>query len=358
MTELNVGLGERSYEIKIGSGLLTQAGELISRKLGRRRAVLLTDSNVWGIWGDILAESLKNSGIDYFTFVIPPGESSKSLSWLESLLECMAENGLTRSGLLIAFGGGVVGDLGGFAAGVYMRGIDYVQVPTTLLSQVDSSVGGKTAVNLRHGKNLVGCFWQPKLVITDTDTLNTLPEREFSGGMAETIKYGVIRSKALFDKLLENPSKVSIMPQMPEIIYTCCDIKRHIVERDELDTGERMVLNLGHTFGHAIEKIGNFEQYIHGEAVAIGMVMAAKYGEKLGMTRKGIWREIGGLCSAFGLPVFEEIAPEKIAPLVTLDKKAGDGVIKLILIRDIGDSFIHTTATDEFSQCVLSLGKE
>lgn len=358
MTELNVGLGERSYEIKIGSGLLTRAGELIAQKLGRRRAVLLTDSNVWNIWGDVLSKSLENSGIDYFTAQIPPGESSKSLKELERILESMAENGLTRSGLLIAFGGGVVGDLGGFAASVYMRGIDYVQIPTTLLSQVDSSVGGKTAVNLRHGKNLAGCFWQPRLVITDTDTLNTLPEREFAGGMAEIIKYGVIRSKELFNKIRKNPSRESIMPLMPEIICSCCDIKRRIVECDELDTGERMILNLGHTFGHAIEKIGNFEQYIHGEAVAIGMVMAAKYSEKLGFSPKGLWREIGSLCSAFALPAFEEIAPDKIAPLVTLDKKAGDGAIKLVLIRGIGDSFIYTATIDEFSQCVLSLSED
>lgn len=352
MTKLDVGLDDRSYEIHIGGGLLRQAGEIISARLGCRRAAVVTDSNVWRLWGSVLEKSLKDSGIDYFTVVIEPGEGSKSIEGLGNLLEEMAENGLTRSGLLIAFGGGVVGDLGGFAASVYMRGIQYMQIPTTLLSQVDSAVGGKTAVNLRHGKNLTGSFWQPGLVISDTDTLQTLPEREFAGGMAEVIKYGVISSRELFDKIKMYPSPEEIKGYMPEIIYSCCDIKRHVVELDERDTGERMILNLGHTFGHAIEKIGNFEKYIHGEAVAMGMVLAAKYGELLGITTAGTAQQIQLLSAQFGLPVYDRIDPALIASLVKLDKKADEGNIRIILIREIGDSFIYNTTTDEFSRII------
>lgn len=355
VTKLNIGLGDRSYEILIGNGLLNEAGDLIVQKFGRRRAAVLTDSNVWDKWGQTLATSLENSGVDYFTVIVPPGESSKAMTGLESLLETMAENGLTRSGMLIAFGGGVVGDLGGFASSVYMRGIGYIQIPTTLLSQVDSSVGGKTGVNLRHGKNLAGAFWQPKLVITDTDTLNTLPDREFAGGMAEVIKYGVIRSRELFDILLKNSTPEKLAPYMPKIIYDCCDIKRQVVEADERDTGERMILNLGHTFGHAIEKIGGYTKYIHGEAVAIGMVLAAKYGEKLGLTPARTFKEIGDICCAFQLPAYEEVDLNSIAPLVALDKKANEGEIKLILIKKIGSSFIYTTKLEEFTECILSL---
>lgn len=357
MEKLKIGLGERSYDILIGNGLLEKAGDFIVEKLRRRRACLLTDSNVWRLWGDTLIESLERSGIDYFSVILKPGEDSKSLETLERLLECMAEMELTRDGMLIAFGGGVVGDLGGFAASIYMRGIDYVQIPTTLLAQVDSSVGGKTAVNLKHGKNLAGCFWQPRLVISDADTLGTLPDREFAGGMAETIKYGVIRSGELFDKIAKYSSKELLAPYMSEIIYSCCDIKRQIVELDERDNGERMLLNMGHTFGHAIEKLGNYKKYIHGEAIAMGMVMATKYGERLGLTPKDTYIKIGNLCAIFGLPAWEEVEVEKLVPLASIDKKAGEGKIKLVLIRNIGNAFIYTTTTEEFSRRVLLLNK-
>ena len=244
MKTLLVELKDRSYNIHIGRGLLDQTGALLEPFSGRR-AVVLTDENVWGLYGERLQEALA----DFFphkVLVLKHGEGSKSLSNLEIVLEFMAESGLTRSDLLINFGGGVIGDLGGFAAGCYMRGISTVQIPTTLLSQVDSSVGGKTAVNLKCGKNLAGLFWQPKLVIADTEVLHTLPDREFAGGMAEVIKYGAIRSKELFDKLGTYSGRADAAEALPEIIYECCDIKRDIVRRDEFDTGERMLLNFGH----------------------------------------------------------------------------------------------------------------
>lgn len=355
MEKLRIALGDRSYDICIDAGLLDQAAGLIISALGNRRAALLTDETVWGLWGDTLAEALEKGGLEYFKIIVPPGENTKSMAQLTWVLEEMAEGGLTRSDMLIAFGGGVVGDLGGFAASIYMRGIPYVQIPTTILSQVDSSVGGKTAVSLEHGKNLVGAFWQPQLVISDTRTLATLPQREISGGMAEVIKHGLIRSRGLYDRIAGVASNEALFEQLPGLICACCDIKRVVVERDERDTGERMILNLGHTFGHAIETMGGFRRYIHGEAVAMGMVLAARYGEQVGVTPKGLWREIGDLCCRFGLPAYERVDLAVLVPLVALDKKAEGDRLTLVLLRDIGEAVRYPTTAAEFRQTLTTL---
>ena len=351
MRQLQVDLGDRSYPIYIGAGLLKEAGRLIRGAYGGTRAVLLSDDLVWPLYGEALTRALDGAGIRISPVILPHGEGMKTLANLEQLLEAMARAGLTRDSALIALGGGVVGDLGGFAAGVYMRGIPFIQIPTTLLAQVDSSVGGKTAVNLRHGKNLAGIFWQPRLVLADTDTLETLPERELAGGMAEVVKYGAIRSRALFDSLAEISSLSGLTACFPEVIYACCDCKRQLVERDERDTGARMLLNFGHTFGHAIEKLGNYETYIHGEAVAMGMVLAARLGEALGVTTAGVATSISALCSGFQLPVETEITVKALLPHMELDKKAGDGGLRLILLRDIGDAFIYKTSISELEAC-------
>jgi 3-dehydroquinate synthase len=274
---------------------------------------------------------------------------------LSDLLETMAESGLTRSDMLIALGGGVVGDLGGFAAGVYMRGIDYVQIPTTLLAQVDSSVGGKTAVDLRHGKNLAGVFYQPKIVIADTDLLESLPDREFSSGMAEVIKYGAIRSASLFQKLEKHPGRAAVKEILPEIIYECCDIKRRIVENDEFDTGERMVLNFGHTFGHAVEKIGEYAKYTHGEGVAIGMGFAAEYGEHTGNSVPGLRKRIDALCGAFGLPDRGGLTAPALTPHISLDKKAIGSTLRLVMVRDIGESHVISLPASDFGKVMAQL---
>lgn len=350
-----MGLGDRSYNIYIGNNLLAESGAMIRRVYSGGRAAVLSDDVVWKLYGQSLSKSLTGAGIAFDTIIIPHGESSKTLANLEIILEAMAKAGMTRSNLLIAFGGGVIGDLGGFAAGVYMRGISCVQIPTTLLSQVDSSVGGKTGVNLSSGKNLAGVFWQPRLVVADTDVLETLDSREFSGGMAEIIKYGAIRSKELFERLKAHSSRDGIKPILDDVIYICCDIKRDIVRRDEFDRGERMLLNFGHTLGHAIERLGGFETYTHGEAVAIGMCLAARYGERLGLTRGGAAAEIHELCGAFGLPVNTRIAPGDISPLIGLDKKASDNNLSLILLNEIGDAFIHKTDFEELGGNLLCL---
>ncbi|MCL2827141.1 MAG: 3-dehydroquinate synthase [Oscillospiraceae bacterium] len=355
MEQLAIGLGNRAYNIYIGQGILSRSGDLIREIFSGKRAALLSDETVWAIYGQTIMASLEQMGITAIPILLPPGEASKSLSNLESVLEQMAAARLTRSDLLIALGGGVIGDLGGFAASVYMRGIDYVQIPTTLLSQVDSSVGGKTAVNLAHGKNLAGAFWQPRLVILDTDTLDSLSPREFAGGMAEVIKYGVLADPILFDQLARIGGRPGIEPALPGIIRQCCAIKAAFVERDELDRGERMLLNLGHTFGHAIERHGEYTRFLHGEAVALGMVFAARYSEALGFARPGIAREIRNLLADFDLPMDTAIPIEAIISHISLDKKATGDTLRLILIREIGDCFIHETTAAEFAQRMYAL---
>ncbi len=339
MRQLEVGLFEHSYPIYIGGGLLASAGEYITKTCPHiKKAVVVTDRTVWELYGDTLSAAL--TGLPHEALILPPGEQSKDLTTFEKLLTFMADAGLTRSDLLIAFGGGVIGDLGGFAAASYMRGIDFVQIPTTLLAQVDSSVGGKTAVNLKNGKNLVGAFYQPKLVLADTDLLKTLPTRELSGGLAEVIKYGAIYSEPLFIMLESYPSLEDIHPLLPDLVYTCCALKRQAVEADERDIGERMLLNFGHTFGHAIEQMGNFSRYIHGEGVALGMVMAAKAGEVLGVTPAGTAKRIQNLCAAFELPVSHPFTVDQLLPVMTLDKKAVGHTVRLVLLHDIGSAFV------------------
>jgi 3-dehydroquinate synthase len=270
--------------------------------------------------------------------ILEPGEHNKSLDGLERLYGAFAAMKLRRGGLVVAFGGGVTGDLSGMAAATWMRGVRYIQIPTTLLAQVDSSVGGKTAVNLKEGKNLAGVFYQPALVLIDPALLETLPEREFRCGMAEVIKYGAIRSVPLFENLAHKPDTA----ELAKIIAQCCRIKSEIVERDELDTGERMILNFGHSFGHAIEKAGGYQRHNHGEAVAIGMTLAAEIGEKTGLTAAGIAARIKEVLEIHGLDTDCPYEPEQLLPQMELDKKNESGKIKLVLIREIGTAFTHT----------------
>ncbi|GHU49779.1 3-dehydroquinate synthase [Clostridia bacterium] len=382
MITLCVGLNEKAYDILIEDGLLKQLGTLVRVNLigdmtdsatglsniGKNEPRLggiavITDSNVWDHYGNTFTKSMENASLDFFTIIMDPGEQTKSLTELEKIYSAFSQGKLKRDGLIIAFGGGVIGDISGFAAATWNRGIDYVQVPTTLLAQVDSSVGGKTAINIREGKNLVGAFYQPRLVIIDPSLLNTLPVREYRSGMAEVIKYGAIRSKALFDKSA-GEDKVSTQREAPqaqvssepvpaglsEIIRECCSIKSGIVERDEFDRGERMLLNFGHTFGHAIEKSGGFQRYNHGEAVALGMVMAAEFGEKTGLSARGTASALRALLKTHGLEADCGYAPSELLTHMELDKKNEGGSIRLVLLKDIGEAFIHTISFSEFGK--------
>ncbi len=346
----HVNLGENSYDIFIGKGILAQSYYYLSKVYTGKKIAIVTDKTVYSLYGETLKQNLLQNDLEIEFIVLEPGEKTKSIENLSILLSRFAQFKLTRKDLIIAFGGGVIGDLTGFAASCYMRGVKFVQIPTTLLSQVDSSVGGKTAVNLKEGKNLVGAFWQPKQVIIDTDVLDTLNDREFASGMAEVIKYGAIFSAEFFKLLQQHNSRQSIKQIMPQIIENCCNLKRIVVEKDEKDTGERMLLNFGHTFGHTIETLGNYTDYTHGEAVAIGMCIACQYGEMLKITKAGTTDEVKKLCLDFMLPCNDEIPYNKITPLVSIDKKAENSNVNLILINEIGESIIKLYSLKEFSE--------
>jgi 3-dehydroquinate synthase len=338
---VSVQLGNRSYGIKIAPGLLQKlGGECARLKLGVRCAII-TDTNVGRRFSKTVFNSLARAGFFPVLVVVPAGESTKSLSTVQDCYNQLAAHRLERKSFIIALGGGVIGDLAGFVAATYLRGVPFVQAPTTLLAQVDSSVGGKTGVNLRAGKNLVGAFYQPRLVLCDLDTLKTLPEREYISGLAEVIKYGIIYDAELFarlecdlPKILKRNSKT-----LSEIVARCCEIKAEIVSHDEMEDGLRAILNFGHTIGHAIENSSGYGKFLHGEAIAIGQVAAAKLSEKiLGLRQRDVER-IENLFQRAGLPVQIKLNPaqrKKLFAAMELDKKVSGGEIKFVLAEKIG----------------------
>ncbi len=332
----------KEYEVVIGNGILSELGERCVSLLGKSRAVIVTDSNVAPLWLDNAKESLENAGIDTATFVFNSGEESKSAKTLCELLEFMAENKITRSDFAVALGGGVTGDMTGLAASLYLRGIEFVQVPTTLLAAVDSSVGGKTAVNLTAGKNLMGAFYQPSLVLCDTNTLSTLPDEEFANGMAEVIKYGVIFDKDLFDKVRGGDVK----SDMEEIIARCVELKRDVVAKDEFDRGDRQLLNFGHTMAHSIEKCSNFE-VSHGSAVAIGMVIAAKASFALGWSKEDCTAAIIDANKNNSLPCECGFAPKELADAALSDKKRAGGHINFVVPEVMGKCILKKLPVEE-----------
>lgn len=339
MKTLTVSLTGRSYDIVIAPGLLDSAGEYCSAALPRAaRLGIVTDSNVAPLYAGRLAESLKGRGFQTTVVTVPAGERSKSMPMLEEVCDRLLSFGLTRTDAVVALGGGVVGDLAGFAAAVLLRGVDFVQVPTTLLAQVDSSVGGKVAVNLKAGKNLAGAFWQPRLVLMDPELLRTLDGETFAGGMAEVIKYGCISDSALFEGLEAAPSRLAVTGRIEDILCTCCDCKRRVVQLDERDTGARMILNFGHTFGHAYELAGGYETYTHGQAVAAGMCMAAALGAALGVTPDSLSSRIARLVRAFGLPDAISCSMADYAAAIGLDKKGAGEDLTLILLSQLGSA--------------------
>ena len=342
MKTLTVALPGRSYDILIERGLLANAGEYCRKALPRaERLFVVTDSNVGPLYLDRVHAGLEGAGFRVTAHTVPAGEDSKCAARLSELWEAMMAAGLTRTDAVVALGGGVVGDLAGFAAATVLRGVDFVQMPTTLLAQVDSSVGGKVAIDLHHGKNLAGAFWQPKLVLMDPDALDTLDDQTFAAGMAEVVKYGCIKDAAFFDFLEARPSRGELMAEIEHILYTCCDIKRSVVERDERDTGERMLLNFGHTLGHAYELAGHYETWSHGQAVAAGMCAAAKLGVKLGVTPPEIPARLEGVLSALGLPTAISCTAEDYAAAVGLDKKGAGDSISVILLDKLGRAVPH-----------------
>ena len=323
------------YDILIEHGIFANAGEIIAREFGGKRFCIITDDNVAPIYLDGLKSSISDHGIKVDSFVFEHGEKHKTMGTVESILTFLADNRYTRSDMLIALGGGIVGDVTGFVAAIYQRGIGFVQIPTTVLSAVDSSVGGKTGVNLGGLKNQVGAFWQPSLVICDPKTFETLPELEFASGMAEVIKYAAICRSSLGDRL-ESGADIE------SVIAECVEIKRDIVERDERDTGERQLLNLGHTFGHAVEKATD-NAFTHGQAVAIGMMMAFRAAQALGLCPAGEIERVKALCLRYGLPLSCGATYESLLAAMQSDKKRAGGKITLVLPRSFGDTVLYKT---------------
>lgn len=320
-----------TYEVLIGSGLLQKAGEAVKKVISPCKAAIVTDSTVVHLYEETVRKSLTEAGFSVCTFVFPAGEASKNIHTLSHLLEFLAKEEMTRTDMIVALGGGVTGDLAGFGAAVYLRGIPFVQIPTTFLAAIDSSVGGKTAVDLEAGKNLAGAFYQPKLVLCDTDVLQTLPEVVFADGIAEALKYGVLGDAALFEKIAGGDFR----QDLEEIIETCVSMKRDVVEEDEFDTGKRQLLNLGHTFGHAIEQKSHF-QMTHGHAVAIGMHLIAKVAEAKGIAEKGTAAAIAKALEQNQLPKETTFSPAEVAEGTLRDKKRRGGTISFVFPKKIG----------------------
>lgn len=353
MKTLTVALPGREYDIVIQRGLLSRAGDHVRAVLPKAvKAALVSDSRVAPLYAQTVADSLSAAGFEVKLFAIPAGEGSKCASRLAELWEGFMDFGLTRSDAVVALGGGVVGDLAGFAAATVLRGVAFIQIPTTLLAQVDSSVGGKVAIDLKAGKNLAGAFWQPRLVLMDPDALDTLPDSAFADGMAEVIKYGCIADEEFLRFLKARPSRRQIMADIEDVLYTCCDIKREVVMEDELDTGRRMILNFGHTLGHAYELAGRYETYTHGQAVAAGMVRAAEIGVGLGVTPPYLADVIRQLTAAFGLPPSIPCTAEEYEAAIGLDKKGEGARIALILLDKPGHAMAYNMKKSELLKLV------
>jgi len=349
----NVDLGARSYDILIGANLLDHVGHYVRQISATARVAVITDETVYDLHGDRLIKALANHDISAHLIVRPSGETQKSLANLEEILNQLFEAGLDRSDIVIAFGGGVIGDLAGFAASIYKRGMPFIQVPTTLLAQVDSSVGGKTAINNQFGKNLIGAFYQPKMVIADTELLSTLPERELKAGYAEIVKYGLLGDAEFFDKLENNLGKnvLALVPDaLTQAIHSSCAAKAKIVAQDEREGGIRALLNLGHTFGHALELEAGYDgDLLHGEAVSAGMEMAFQFAAAQGLCPQADADRLSEHWDITGMPRISDIAhllknPEALLSHMGQDKKNEAGHLTLILPRQIGETYIEKRA--------------
>jgi len=354
-----VRLGERSYSIKIGAGLLARLGTECAGLTPARRAAIITDANVVPLLAPAAQKSLRDAGFDPLVITLPAGETAKTLRSVQTCYDQLAAHRLERQSLVIALGGGVVGDLAGFVAATYLRGVPFVQAPTTLLSQVDSSVGGKVGVNLPAGKNLVGAFYQPRLVLCDLDSLKTLPPRQLASGLAEVIKYGIIYDAAFFAQLERRlPGLMALEPRfLAAVIARCCEIKAEVVGQDETESGRRAILNFGHTIGHAIENSSGYGRYLHGEAIAIGQVLAAKISVRQHGLSEAEAGRIRRLLVQAGLPVGIKLSParrEKLFAAMRLDKKVSGGQVTFVLAKGIGTVDFGGRVPPEVLEAVLA----
>lgn len=349
IANLEVALGTRTYHVLVGEGLLDEVGAHTRRVAPAQRCTVVTNPTVFGLYGSAVVESLRQAGYGVDVVEIRDGERYKSLSVAMDTYDKLTAFGAQRWDPIVALGGGVVGDLAGFVAGTYMRGVPLVHVPTTLLAQVDSSIGGKTAVNLPAGKNLVGMFYQPKLVLADIATLASLPRHNTLAGLAEVLKYGFLEGKDLLAFVEGNLTDVAALhpSEMRQVVAWCCKLKARVVSDDERDEGRRAVLNLGHTVGHALETLQGYGTYDHGEAISMGMAAAAVIGVKAGLTDDGTARHVVGLLNRAGLPVRLPAVPvDALVACMLLDKKAKDRQMRFVLLRKIGEPVV-TSVTEE-----------
>lgn len=357
MQSLHVSLGDRTYPIHIGQGLLKQA-QLILPHLKRKHVAIVTNTTVAPLYLEALTQALQEQGVSVIPIILPDGEAYKTSETLNTIYDALLQNHCERSTTLIALGGGVIGDLTGYAAATYLRGIPFIQIPTTLLSQVDSSVGGKTGINHPLGKNMIGAFYQPQLVLADIDTLKTLPARELSAGLAEVIKYGLIRDQPFFTWLEANMGKLMRLDTdaLAYAIFRSCENKAEVVAIDEHESGERALLNLGHTFGHAIENAMGYGVWLHGEAVAAGTIMAADLSQRLGWLNDAEIERIKTIFDAAKLPVAApDLGCQRYLELMGMDKKVVDGKIRLILQQGIGKSVITSDYDADLLRKTLAL---
>lgn len=342
MEIVKVALGEHAYNIEIEKGLLDQVGPKVAALVPKaKRAVIISDTNVAPLYGERLQNSLRAAGLPSEIIIIQAGEQSKNMEVLHNVLEQMAEGGMTRTDVLVTLGGGVVGDLGGFAAASFMRGIPFIQVPTSLLSQIDSSVGGKVAVDLKAGKNLAGAFYQPKGVFIDPECLRTLTIRFLHDGLAEVIKTGCIFDEGLFELVNSFNSDEELLENIGEVVYRCVGFKARIVEEDEFDTGRRGLLNFGHTLGHAVEQHFGYSGFTHGEGVAIGMYQLTQRTEELGMTPAGTAARIKAILEKYQLPTEPGCDKSLLLEAMARDKKKNGNSITLIVLNKIGEAILH-----------------
>lgn len=344
MQTIHVDLGAHAYDIEIAAGLLPEVGAKVAQLLPKaRKAAIISDTNVAPLYAGRLQQSLEAAGFAVSQVIIQAGEQSKNMQVLSEVLEQLAAAGLTRTDVVLTLGGGVVGDLGGFAAASFMRGVAFVQIPTSLLAQIDSSVGGKVAVDLKAGKNLAGAFYQPKAVFIDTELLATLSTRFLHDGLAEAIKYGCIKDAALFEKIAGFNSDAELLADIGSVVATCCAIKARIVEQDEFDTGLRMLLNFGHTLGHAVEQHFGYSHFTHGEGVAIGMYQLTARTEELDITAKGTAERIKSVLAKYNLPCDAGVEKSLLLDTMARDKKKNGNSITLIVLKEIGEGVLQKT---------------
>ncbi|MFT7227455.1 MAG: 3-dehydroquinate synthase [Methylophilaceae bacterium] len=354
---LSVALAERTYPIHIGAGLLDQTALLLAH-LKHKRVAIVSNTTVAPLYLERVAQPLREAGVDVVEIILPDGEQYKNSETLNTIYDALIQARCERKTTLIALGGGVIGDLTGYAAATYLRGVPFIQIPTTLLSQVDSSVGGKTGINHPQGKNMIGAFYQPQLVLIDTETLKTLPQRELSAGIAEVIKYGLIRDADFFDWLEINMKKLMVLDEatISEAVYRSCQNKAEVVAADEREAGERALLNLGHTFGHAIENAMGYGVWLHGEAVAAGTLMAADLSLRMGWLKLEDVQRIKAIFHAAELKQQPPaLGVDQYLDLMGLDKKVEDGQIRLVLQQAIGESVMTSEYNVDALRETLSL---